>query len=479
MSNLLVHHALAYFVARGVPGLVNFAAIAVYTRLLTAQEFGRYAVVLSLVGLVHVMVFQAVQLVAMRFMPSRGGNQRIIQGHVQFLFLWVSACVVALALLALIWVIPSGWKWLAVVGLLVVLAEGWHEMNLKVSAILLQPRVYGLLSATKAVAALALGAWLAWLGVGAGAPLVGLAVGMLAASLVFGSRYWRGIRPRAPGKNTLRAYLAYGLPLSATFLLVWVVSSSDRIIIAQLLNDSATGIYAAGYDLAQSSLILLLSIINTAATPLAINALEKQGMAAARNQMADNGELIFVFALAGAAGLIALTGPIMNLFVGDEFRAGAILIFPWIVVSAAITGIKSFYFDIAFHIAKNSKWLIVTSGVAAVVNVASNYLLIPRYGIVGAAWATVAAFAVAALCSYILGRRVFPMPPTLPMLIKSLVLGIIVYGAAITGVAATSRPSMQLLLALSLGCATFVVGAWALNAGRARLFLQELRNQLK
>ncbi len=54
---MLLRHSLYYSLARGLPGLVSFAALLAYARLLTPDDYGRYAVVLALVSVVGVLAF--------------------------------------------------------------------------------------------------------------------------------------------------------------------------------------------------------------------------------------------------------------------------------------------------------------------------------------------------------------------------------------------------------------------------------------
>lgn len=55
---MLLRHSALYTLARGLPGLINFAALAVYTRLLGPEEYGRYALVIAAVGLANAVLFQ-------------------------------------------------------------------------------------------------------------------------------------------------------------------------------------------------------------------------------------------------------------------------------------------------------------------------------------------------------------------------------------------------------------------------------------
>ncbi|MFH1070370.1 MAG: polysaccharide biosynthesis C-terminal domain-containing protein, partial [Candidatus Glassbacteria bacterium] len=50
-----------------------------------------------------------------------------------------------------------------------------------------------------------------------------------------------------------------------------------------------------------------------------------------------------------------------------------------------------------------------TTGVAAAFNIAANFLLIPHLGMMGSAWATLAAYVLQAVLLYILTRRIYPV----------------------------------------------------------------------
>ena len=66
---VLLRHSLQYLIARGLPGLISFAALVIYTRLLTAEEFGIYALIISGTTLAQVLLFQWLNLVVARFLP--------------------------------------------------------------------------------------------------------------------------------------------------------------------------------------------------------------------------------------------------------------------------------------------------------------------------------------------------------------------------------------------------------------------------
>jgi len=58
---MLLRHSALYLLARGVPGIVNFLAVPIYTRVLSPDEYGRYALVIAGVGLVQRNIFSVAQ----------------------------------------------------------------------------------------------------------------------------------------------------------------------------------------------------------------------------------------------------------------------------------------------------------------------------------------------------------------------------------------------------------------------------------
>lgn len=462
---MLLRHSLYYLFARGLPGLLSFVALMLYTRLLSAADFGRYALVLAGVGLVHVIVFQWLQLVLARFLPANRDVSHAVLQPILALFLLLAGLVSGVGFVLALLLRAPVWQLLIALAVPLTVAQAWLQINLTLASTQLAPARYGYMLGGKSALALLVGGWLAWLGLGSQAPLIGLLVGTVVAWLLFGLSGWRGVRPRWPAPTVLREYSAYGLPLVITFALGWVIASSDRFLIAGLLNEGATGVYAAGYDLAQQSLGLALVVINTAAYPLVIRQLEQNGEKAASVQLARNGELIITLAVAGAAGLIALAPIIVEIVIGKAFRADALAVVPWIAVAAAVAGIKAFHLDIAFQLARQSRWQAYTAILAAIANVALNLLLIPRYGILGAAWATLAAFTLASLVSGWLGRRVFPMPAFLPLLGRGLVVATLAY----LGAWLIMQMALPIFAALMLGIAASgalaLAGALLLNVG--------------
>ena len=405
---MLVRHSLVYLLARGIPGVFNFFAIAAYTRLLSPDEYGRYALVLAGVGLANVVFFQWMQLSLLRFWPAHEDKPNVLVSTILAANLVVAVLTGAFGVgLALLWPDPK-LQPLIFLGIPILWIDAWFQLHLAVKRIQLQPHRFGLLLTLKTISAVLLGVSLALWGLGALAPLLGLLLGLVVAGALSScDSIWR-IRPRVDSA-LLSRLLNYGLPLTATFALGFVVSTSDRFLLAGMMGEGAAGLYSAAYDLAQQSLMLLMMVVNLAAYPLAVRALEGRGLEAASRQLRQNGTMLLMVALPGSLGMAMLAPNIASVVFGSDFRTTAEALLPVIAFAALLEGVRAFHFDLAFQLGRRTMTQVWIMFSAASSNLLFNLWWIPKFGVLGAAWATAVAYGVGLLLSICLGKRVFPV----------------------------------------------------------------------
>jgi O-antigen/teichoic acid export membrane protein len=115
--------------------------------------------------------------------------------------------------------------------------------------------------------------------------------------------------------------------------------------------------------------------------------------------------------------------------VGAEFREGSLSVFPWLAVAELFFAIQAFYFAMAFQIKKNTVQLMWIMLFATIVNIIFNIILIPIYGILGAAIATIISSVSGAIISYYYGRKLYILPiPWVEILKISIATLIMIYG---------------------------------------------------
>lgn len=468
---MLLHHSSLYLVARGLPGVINFLAIAVWTRLLAPEQYGRYALVIAAVGLVNKVVFGWLRLGVLRFLPGLGRDSRGFRSTLKVGFALLVALTGLLGAISMLLTSDPAHRGLLACGIVLLWTQSLFELHLEIVRSELSPVRYGLLTLLKSLLALALGAALVKLGLGAYGLILGLALGMLVAAAPEVWRQFRGAPIRLCDRAWLRQLWVYGAPLSGTAALAFVVVSSDRFLIAWLLREDAVGRYAVGYDVASSAMVLLMMIINLAAYPLAVRALEQRGSAAAAQALLQNCTALLGIGLPAMLGLVLLAPNLAQVLVGQPFRVDATALIPVVAVAALLNGIKEYHFDLAFQLGRHTIWQLWITSATAAANVVLNLWWIPIFGIMGAAYATLAAFALGLALSWWLGRRAFPLPWPTSDSVK-IALAALAMGSAVWLIAG-ARGIMPLVGQVLCGVATYGALVWLLDVGSARRRLSE------
>ncbi len=406
MKTLLRHSAI-YLLARGVPGAVNFLAIAMFTRLLPPKEYGRYALVIAGSGLVNVMLFHWLSLSLLRYFVGSNAPLQLL-ATVRVAYRCLAALTAIAGFIALFWV-PPDWQLLVAAGILLLWTQTWFEMNVQALRAKLAPVLFGLISVVKAVLTIGVGLLLIEWFPNALAPTLGHVIGFALASALVWGKLWSGVGNKAQ-INLLREVVQYGAPLGWTLVVAYLLGYSDRFLIAYFIDEHAAGVYAAGYDLGSQVIFVAMSIINTASYPLILNDMESKGVKAARQQLSRNMWLLLTVAAPAAGGMVIFAPEIATTILGTEFHETAIRLIPWIAVASLLNGLRSYHFDLAFQLSNNTVHQLWVMGMAIAVNFVLNLLWIPQKGIIGAAWATLAAYVVALLASVMLGKRFFDLP---------------------------------------------------------------------
>ncbi len=244
----------------------------------------------------------------------------------------------------------------------------------------------------------------------------------------------------------LREMNRFGIPLVPAALALIAVNFSDRFFLVHLADLEEVGLYEIGVRIA-SAMVLLLTAFRMA-WPAFAYSIEDDGEAKRTYAFVLTYLVVAASWLALALGLLApwlvrvLTQP--DFYEGQRVVAplafGGMAYAAYIVMAIGVGRAKRTQFN----------WLI--TGVAAVVNVALNLLLIPPYGMMGAAIATVAAYGVmfAAMTWY--AQRVFPTPYQWRRVLTAVAaaVALLLAGRALGGLAVALVLTLAYPLALAL-----------------------------
>jgi O-antigen/teichoic acid export membrane protein len=204
--------------------------------------------------------------------------------------------------------------------------------------------------------------------------------------------------------HKLRNMLSYGLPLVPGGLSIWVLAVADRYFLERLSTTTELGLYSLG---SRFSGILEFMLIQPFLTtwPSIYFPLAKE-----KDAPMTFSRLTTYFLLIGSffsLGIVAMSNPAIKIMADQKFW-GAYKVIPLLVFSVLLYGLFSLL-NVGIFIQKKTRYNPLIIGIAAIFNLLLNYALIPRWGMLGAAYATFFSYLLMDLISYVINARVYPI----------------------------------------------------------------------
>jgi O-antigen/teichoic acid export membrane protein len=423
---------LGYLPVNVVQGLVGLLAIVLFTRVLTPEQYGAYALAFTAMNLGHTLVFTWIESAMARFYAREAESASLADHFATLYRCWLVAALAfsAVAIGAMLFWPPGPVKAALIVGLASTLGRSRIKMAQERRRAAGEVRAFAVIDIVQTAGGFAAALALIAVGLRAAGAIAG--PGIIAVLCVLwvlpteleGKRGGRFEAPRA------RMYAAYGVPVAASLVLVAALATTDRFLLAAYLNDTSVGVYHAGYSLANRTLDVLFIWLGMASGPALIMALERGGMEALRIGAKAQASAIVALTFPAAVGLALVARPLADVMVGPALRVGAAQVTPWIAASALFSGLTIYYFNPAFALARRTGLLLAAMAVPAAANIALNLVLIPRFGLNGAMWATTASYALGLAASFALGRRALPLPVPVSAIVRaagaSLVMALVI-----------------------------------------------------
>ncbi len=215
--------------------------------------------------------------------------------------------------------------------------------------------------------------------------------------LVSVAKLYQFVNVRSLDFSVLRSMLKYAVPLIPNTVLWWITNVSDRYIVSWFWDASYTGLYAAAYKI--PSLVILVSGIFMDAWQISA-VTEEEG----RNRFYTKVTSLYTaFLFVMASGVIVFTRVVPHvLFASDYYEAWRYI--PLLTITVVFTCLVNFLGSI-YMVEKKSVRSLLTALLSAVINILLNLLWIPRYGVNGAAAATLVCYVVVFVVRLIDTRR--------------------------------------------------------------------------
>ncbi|KQQ40959.1 polysaccharide biosynthesis protein [Methylobacterium sp. Leaf125] len=455
---MIARHTLTYVGSRGVAAALNMGALAVFTRLASTDVFGLYLLILSWA---LVLYSATCQWPKFSFFALYAEDRAILQvgtvvrllGAMVGLAALIAACAAGLGLFephAALAIFAAVFGMMAFEG-----AAEIARTRLEVGAVALSVVL-------RAVLVLALGSSALLLGGGAIPLLLATAGANIIAALP--TLYVIRSLLRGGGSWTeARRLLAYGWPLVLSFGAAALAQTADRLVIGASIGVSELGAYGAFADFLRQSFVVFGDSVALALISIAKRDARDGGIAAARPVLEDAIRLLTLIAAFGAVFFLAFDGLLVTLLLGPDYRETALRVAPLLVAASILQMFRSYYFGQVIYFTQKSQLDAVASLTLLVAIGGLSALLIPRYGVEGAAIAMATGQALACLVFILGSRERFRMPVPLRDLA---VIGGLALACAVA-IAGLDRlpldPGLALGLRLTCLAAVSAGTAWAFN----------------
>ncbi|MCP1106072.1 flippase [Serratia nevei] len=179
-----------------------------------------------------------------------------------------------------------------------------------------------------------------------------------------------------------RYLFSVGLPLAISSLSIVIYTRIDQIMLGNYLGERSVGLYSAAITLSQGWVFVPIALI--------MSMMPSVANAGSEEEQEERIRQLYLVVLVLSAPVIALLSlfpqPIVTLMFGEHYRQTASILALCSVTSLfSVMGTVSYRAIVLFS---GYRFIAIKMPLAALANVAMNVVLIPRYGIMGAAIST-------------------------------------------------------------------------------------------
>jgi O-antigen/teichoic acid export membrane protein len=199
-------------------------------------------------------------------------------------------------------------------------------------------------------------------------------------------------RPWTFSLDRARQLVRYGFPLALSVVAVGIYHRIDQVMLHKIASDQALGPYVVAVQLVEQFSVLPVALVSSLFPVLSQMSGQEEQF---RHYLGVSYRFLMAVVFAVCAVFTPIAGPLVDFFYGKQFHSSAALlvvlvwsevpIFFGVVIANAI-------------VAKNlQRYLPISTVLGAVVNVVLNLAFIPRWGALGASWATVVSYCLASI----------------------------------------------------------------------------------
>lgn len=403
-----------YFSANMLNAIIPFLLLPVLTRYLSVEEYGQIAMFQLLVtGLSGLIGLNTVGAAGRKFYDENVSESELALYNINcfWILIFTSAAIILLAFLfndevASVLSIPESWIYFAVT---ISFSSYVLQFRLNQWQVRGEAKKYGVLQVSNSLFNLCGSLiFVVVLSMGVQGRIDALFITSIIIAVI---SFYFLIKQKLliftfPHKKKIYEALNFGAPLVPHVFGAFLLSSADRYVINETLGLAAAGVYLLAVQLS-SALSIVFDAINKSYIPWLFEILTQNNYEKNIRVVKNTYKYFFVLIIFAILGF--LIGPwVVTFIAGDNFGAAASII-GWLILGQVFSGMYLMVTNYIFF-SKETKLLSLVTISSGALNILLLYVLIPKFGLEGAAFAFSISMFIRFLSTWVIASIKVKMP---------------------------------------------------------------------
>lgn len=393
-NNKIIKDLVWYLAGSTLPLLVGFFRIPIFTRYFTTEEYGVYGLILITYTILSIFLFNWLSNCIWRFYNRFKQNNELSLFYSNLFFLYLSFSLIFF-IIAITWNLSASGeiarKLISLIffQLLISQANNYFLIVLRLEE---EAAKYNIVVSIRAGLAFAVQYFMTFK---LGYRIESIPISMIIVEVLvlfyllpnFIRKY--SLSPKLVSWKTVKVFLEYSLPGILSNLGLYILTTSDRYIIALYGDMHEVGIYNQVYNLCQVSIMAIINLYFSIINPRLMRELEMNFNATGRiTILYMKNYLLFILPVITYFSIFAYW--VAKILLGEEFRVGYPMI-PWITIAVFLYGLTLFP-ENRLKFKENYRIVIIGFIACSVLNIGLNFILIPKFGYMWAAGTTLISY---------------------------------------------------------------------------------------
>ncbi len=407
--------------------LSSLILLPILTKNLNIQDYGAWVQLMVTLGLIPSIATMGLPYTMVRFLASEENKKNIQEGFYSiFWMVFLVSFIISLFILItsneLAKILFNGYLSIAIILPLLILIVSLNLIFLNYFRTFQQMKLYSLFTLIQTYLFIVLVYYIVLNQYGLTIAVIGYSITQIIVFILMGLVIIKNIGFKIPNFKNIKEYISFGLSTVPGTLSYWIIDSSDRYIIGALLGTAFVGYYSPGYALGYL-IMILIGPISILLIPVLSQHYDKNNIDTVKNILNYSLKYYLTIAIPSVFGISILAKNLLMLLTTPEIAINGYMITPFTALSALFYGILVIFSQIII-LKKKTKVMSSSWSFTAILNIILNLIFIPKFGILGAALATLISYASASIYVILYSLKIFELEIDLKFIFKSILASI-------------------------------------------------------